>query len=101
MDQRGFCRLFTDSVIAELALILVLPFLGSLCLCLFLEETYVLPRDTVNILQVAAEIATLSKSLHAFRAGEWALAGMFAEVVAQIAALFEDGTTVRVATFEI
>lgn len=78
-----------------------MPFLGSLCLRLFLEETYVLPRDTVNILQVAAEIATLSKSLHAFRAGEWALAGMFAEVVAQIAALFEDGTTVRVATFEI
>lgn len=44
---------------------------------------------------------TQGKSLPAFRACEWALAGMFAEVVAQIAALFEDLTTVRVATFEI
>ena len=71
-----------------------MPFLGSLCLRLFLEEANVLPRDAVNILQVATEIATLSKSLHAFRASEWALAGMFAKVVSQIAALFEDGATV-------
>lgn len=50
---------------------------------------------------MAAEIAALSKGLQAFRACEWALTGMFAEVVTQIAALFENRTTVRVATFEV
>ena len=50
---------------------------------------------------MVAETAALSKGLQAFRAGEWALTGIFAEVVTQITALFENRTTARVATFEV
>ena len=50
---------------------------------------------------MVAETAALSKGLQAFREGEWALTGIFAEVVTQITALFENRTTARVATFEV
>jgi len=50
---------------------------------------------------VAAEISTLGEGLHALGACEWALACVLAEVVSQVAALFEDGAAVRVAAFEI
>ena len=55
----------------------------------------------MNIFQVSTEISTLSEGLHALRACEWTLSCMFAEVISQIATLFEDGTTVRVPAFEI
>jgi len=69
---------------------MLLPFHGALCFCLLFEETNHLSRYAVDILQVSAEISTLSEGLHAFGARKRALACMFAEVIPQITALFKN-----------
>jgi len=80
---------------------MVLPLYRALCFCLFFEETNHLSRDAVDILQVPAEISTLSEGLHALGARKWALACMFAKVIPQITALFENGSTVGITTLKI
>ena len=58
------------------------------------------PLPRVDILQMAAQVATLREVLRAMGTLEWPLAGMFAEVVAQVAALLEDAVAVCKAALE-
>lgn len=98
VHQRLVVALVTVTRLRALELV---PVGGALGLCLPLEVADLVAGNLVHVLKVATQIPALRESLLALGAREGTLARVLAEMVAQVAALLEDGPASSVAATEI
>lgn len=97
--RRLLCGAHFSSLAGELGLISQLFLLHELRVAL--DLSYRVSGESMHVLEVAAEIATLGECFVAARTRKWPLSRVFAEVVAQVAAFLESGVATWVAALEV